>query len=50
MTPGIHSDDVNAITFLDDSCQVVLTGSDDTLIRIVDLRTPSLQVLAYPLA
>jgi hypothetical protein len=42
---GIHSDDVNAITFLDDSCQVVVTGSDDTRIHIIDLRTVAAQVL-----
>lgn len=33
-----HDDDVNAVCYLDDSGQVLLSGSDDSLIKVWDLR------------
>ena len=29
-----HNDDVNAVAYVDDSCQVVASGSDDKLIKV----------------
>src|SRR3546814_10987322 len=33
-----HDDDVNAVCYLDDSGHVLLSGSDDSLIKVWDLR------------
>lgn len=33
-----HSDDVNSVCFVDESCNVLLSGSDDRLVRIWDRR------------
>jgi len=33
-----HQDDVNTVSFLDNSCQSFVSGSDDTLIRVWDRR------------
>ena len=38
-----HDDDVNAVCYLDESGQVLLSGSDDSLIKIWDLRERSKQ-------
>eukprot|EP00803_Ostreobium_quekettii_P011162 evm.model.scf_1154EXC.2 EVM.evm.TU.scf_1154EXC.2 scf_1154EXC:21146-23272(+) len=39
MTVQAHRDDVNAVTFLDDSANVFASGSDDALVKIWDRRT-----------
>lgn len=36
---GCHRDDVNAVAYLDDSCNTIITGSDDCYIKIWDRRT-----------
>ena len=36
---GAHDDDVNAVSFLDSSGQVVVSGSDDSTIKLWDTRT-----------
>ncbi|KAK9796237.1 hypothetical protein WJX73_006957 [Symbiochloris irregularis] len=35
-----HRDDVNAVTYVDDSCRLIASGSDDKLIKIWDRRQP----------
>lgn len=33
-----HGDDVNAVTFVDNKCNIILSGSDDSLIKVcIDL-------------
>lgn len=36
-----HADDVNAVCFLDNSCQVIVSGSDDNLCKLWDRRVSS---------
>jgi WD40 repeat protein len=35
-----HGDDVNAVAYADDNPNVILSGSDDAIIRIWDKRVP----------
>lgn len=36
-----HEDDVNAVTFLDASCDVIVSGSDDTNLFVHDRCVPA---------
>jgi WD40 repeat protein len=46
--PG-HDDDVNAVVFLDDSSNLIASGSDDTLIKVShvsEILAPWIKLLA----
>jgi WD40 repeat protein len=40
----IHQDDVNAVAFVDDACNVIVSGSDDTTLVITDRCAAARQV------
>lgn len=39
MQISAHQDDANAVTYTDDTCQVICSGGDDGLCKVWDRRT-----------